>query len=346
MNPVIWAILVSTLSMSTIITMSSHHWLLAWLGLELNTLSILPIIMKPQHPRATEATTKYFLIQTTAAALILFACTLNAWKMGHWTITFSSSPVPNIIILSAILLKLGIAPAHLWYPDILQGMNMLTALTVSTWQKLAPLTLLYLTINHMSTTIILLTGLLSVLVGGWAGLNQTQTRKIMAFSSIAHMGWLIIALIMSPHLATLTLMTYMLMTISAFFSLNTTTTKTLQDLGIAWSYSPAIATTTIITLMSLGGLPPLTGFMPKLLILKELTLTELITSSTMLALMSLPSLYFYTRMAYFTIITTPPNTTLSKYNWRLKTNQKVNPALTMPLATMMLPLMPLLYTAT
>nr|AFO12824.1 NADH dehydrogenase subunit 2 [Pachydactylus scutatus] len=346
MNPIIWAILVSTLSTSTIITMSSHHWLLAWLGLELNTLSILPIIMKPQHPRATEATTKYFLIQTTAAALILFACTLNAWKTGHWTITLSHSSMPNIIILSAILLKLGIAPAHLWYPDIIQGTNMLTALTISTWQKLAPLTLLYLTINQTSTTTILLTGLLSVLVGGWAGLNQTQTRKIMAFSSIAHMGWLVIALTLSPHLATLTLMTYMLMTTSIFFSLNITTTKTLQDLGTAWSHSPAIATTTIITLMSLGGLPPLTGFMPKLLILKELTLIELAIASTMLALMSLPSLYFYTRMAYFTIITAAPSTTLAKYNWRLKTNQKASPALNTPLATMILPLMPLLYTST
>nr|AFO12822.1 NADH dehydrogenase subunit 2 [Pachydactylus parascutatus] len=346
MNPTIWTILVSTLSTSTVITMSSHHWLLAWLGLELNTLSILPIIMKPQHPRATEATTKYFLIQTTAAALILFASTLNAWKTGHWTITHSSSTPADIIILAAILLKLGIAPAHLWYPDIIQGSNMLTALTISTWQKLAPLALLYLSINHMSLTTILLTGLLSVLVGGWAGLNQTQTRKIMAFSSIAHMGWLMIALTMSPHLATLTLITYTTMTITVFSSFNTTTTKTLQDLGTTWSYSPALATTTIITLMSLGGLPPLTGFMPKLLILKELTTTKLAIASTLLALMSLPSLYFYTRMAYLMIITTPPNTTHAKHSWRLKTNKKMSPALTMSIATMILPLMPLLYSTT
>nr|AFO12790.1 NADH dehydrogenase subunit 2 [Pachydactylus bicolor] len=346
MNPLIWSILVSTLSTSTIITMSSHHWLLAWLGLELNTLSILPIIMKPQHPRATEATTKYFLIQTTAAALILFASTLNAWETGSWNITLSPSTLASAILLAAILLKLGIAPAHLWYPDIIQGSNMTTALVISTWQKLAPLTLLYLTINHTSTTAIMMAGSISIFVGGWAGLNQTQTRKIMAFSSIAHMGWLIIALIMNPQLATITLITYILLTSTMFLSMTMTTSKTLQDLGISWSYSPALSAATIITLMSLGGLPPLTGFMPKLLILKELTLYNLALMGTMLALMSLPSLYFYTRMAYLTAITTPPNTTCTKHNWRFKTYQKPTPTLTIPLATMILPMMPALYNAT
>nr|BCO16439.1 NADH dehydrogenase subunit 2 [Pachydactylus punctatus] len=346
MNPIIWTILISTISTSTIITMSSYHWLLAWLGLELNTLSILPIIMKPKHPRATEATTKYFLIQTTAAALILFASTLNAWKTGHWNILFSPSTMANTILLSAILLKLGIAPAHLWYPDIIQGSNMLTALTISTWQKLAPLTLLYLTIQQMSTPTMLLASLLSVLVGGWAGLNQTQTRKIMAFSSIAHMGWLTAALVLNPHLATLTLITYMLMTTATFLSMASTTTKTMQDLGTTWSQSPTLATMTIFALLSLGGLPPLTGFMPKLLILKELVLTKLILTSTMMALMSLPSLYFYTRMVYFTILTTPPNTTCTKHTWRFTNNKNTNPTLIMNLAVLLLPILPLMHMTT
>nr|AFO12829.1 NADH dehydrogenase subunit 2 [Pachydactylus boehmei] len=286
------------------------------------------------------------MLQTTASALILFASTLNAWKTGHWNITLSSSTVTDTIIISAILLKLGIAPAHLWYPDIIQGSSLLTGLTISTWQKLAPTALLYLTINHTSANAPLLAGLCSVLVGGWAGLNQTQTRKIMAFSSIAHMGWLLIALVMDLQLASITLIVYLLLTSTMFLSLTITTTKTMQDLGTSWSYSPALSTMTIITLMSLGGLPPLTGFLPKLLILKELSLAELTLPSTVLALMSLPSLYFYTRMAYFTIITTPPSTTCTKHKWRLKTNQKLSPTLIMPLATMTLPLTPLLYIAT
>nr|AFN89003.1 NADH dehydrogenase subunit 2 [Pachydactylus mariquensis latirostris] len=346
MNPMTWMIFISTLSTSTVIVMSCNHWLLAWMGLELNTLSILPIIMKPHHPRATEATTKYFLIQTTASTLILFASTLNAWQSGNWTITLSSSTTSDMIILSALLLKMGEAPAHLWYPDVIQGPNMLTALTISTWQKLAPLTLLYTTINHISTTALMLTGLLSVLVGGWGGLNQTQTRKILAFSSIAHMGWLLIALTMNLHLATITMIVYLLMTTTMFLTLANSTSKTLQSLGSAWAYSPPLLASTTTTLLSLGGLPPLTGFMPKLLILKELTLNNLTFTATTLALMGLPSLYFYTRMAYITNLTTPPNTYNTQHKWRLKTTKKLNPAMIVPLTVLALPVTPLLYAHT
>nr|AFN88988.1 NADH dehydrogenase subunit 2 [Pachydactylus amoenus] len=346
MNPMIWTIFIATLSTSTIIVMSSNHWLLAWLGLELNTLTILPIMMKPHHPSATEATTKYFLIQTMASTLILFASTMNAWQTGNWTIMTSSSTTTNIIILSAILLKMGVTPAHIWYPDIIQGSNMLTALTISTWQKLAPLTLLYFLTNHTSPTALLATGLLSVNMGGWGGLNQTQTRKILAFSSIAHMGWLLIALTLNLHLTTLTMLTYLLMTTIMFMTLAASNVKTLQDFSHAWTHSPTLLTITTLTLLSLGGLPPLTGFMPKLLILKELTTTKLIPSATMLALMSLPSLYFYTRMTYLASLTTPPSTPETKHKWRFKTNPKLNPTLIMPLATMILPMTPLLYTQT
>nr|AWV54653.1 NADH dehydrogenase subunit 2 [Goggia microlepidota] len=343
MNPMTWTILLTTLSISTIITMSSHQWLLAWLGLELNTMSMLPIIMKPHHPRATEAATKYFLIQATAAALILFAGTLNTWVTGQWFISHFSSTWANIIMTAAIMLKLGLAPAHMWYPEVLQGSTLHTALIMSTWQKLAPLTLLYLTMNHLPTNILITMGLMSALIGGWAGLNQTQTRKIIAFSSIAHMGWLLIALNLNPHLATLTLTMYLMMTSTIFVCLYTTTTKTVSDVGTAWLHSPPLLMIMTLTLLSLGGLPPLTGFIPKWLILKELTMMGLGLLSIMMALATLPSLYFYLRMTYLATLHTPTTTTNAEYKWRFKPNYKINLTPITTLSTMMFPLTPLLY---
>nr|ATX74679.1 NADH dehydrogenase subunit 2 [Gehyra occidentalis] len=344
MNPIIWSILITSLSTSTIITLASHHWMLAWLGLELNTLSILPIIMKPHHPRATEATMKYFLIQALAATLILFASTMNAWQTGLWNITTSTHA--TTIITMAVLLKLGMAPVHLWYPEVLLGTTLNTALLISTWQKLAPLALLYMMHNNLPNKLLLLTGLLSALVGGWAGLNQTQTRKIMAHSSIAHMGWILIALSMAPELTTLTLLTYMIMTTAMFSSLNTSMTKTITDMGTAWSSSPTLTTLTLLTLTSLGGLPPLTGFMPKLLILNELTMKPLLPMATALAFASLPSLFFYIRMAYNTTLATPPTTTNTEHKWRFKTTLTPIHTTTMALALLLMPLSPTLYTTT
>nr|ADF59430.1 NADH dehydrogenase subunit 2 [Cyrtodactylus philippinicus] len=343
MNPIIWSILLMSLLTSTIITMSSNHWLLAWFGLELNTLSILPMIMKSHHPRATEAATKYFLIQVTAATMILLASITNAWQTGQWTITHTT-PTATLLTTVAIMLKLGTAPMYMWYPHVLLGVTMNTALIISTWQKLAPLTLLYMTHNHLNPTTMLLLGLLSTMIGGWAGLNQTQIRTIMALSSIAHMGWLITAITLSPSLATLTMLMYTLTTLATFMPLSTT--KTATDIGTMWPLSPVALTTTLITLMSLGGLPPLTGFMPKWLILKELSSMELPLLATALLLSSLLSLYFYIRLAYLTMLTTPPTTTNTEYKWRLKTNQV---KLTAPMITasmLLLPMTTTLYTIT
>nr|ADF59466.1 NADH dehydrogenase subunit 2 [Cyrtodactylus philippinicus] len=341
MNPIIWSLLLMSLTTSTIITMSSNHWLLAWFGLELNTLSILPMIMKSHHPRATEAATKYFLIQVTAATMILLASITNAWQTGQWTITHTT-PTTTLLTTVAIMLKLGTAPMYMWYPHVLLGVTMNTALIISTWQKLAPLTLLYMTHNHLNPATMLLLGLLSTMIGGWAGLNQTQIRTIMALSSIAHMGWLITAITLSPSLATLTMLMYTVTTLATFMPL--ATTKTATDIGTMWPLSPVALTTTLITLMSLGGLPPLTGFMPKWLILKELSSMGLPLLATALLLSSLLSLYFYIRLAYLTMLTTPPTTTNTEYKWRLKTSQV---KLTAPMITasmLLLPMTTTLYT--
>nr|AHL68959.1 NADH dehydrogenase subunit 2 [Hemiphyllodactylus tehtarik] len=346
MNPLIYSMLTMSLAISTIITMASHHWLLAWLGLELNTLSILPLIMKSHHPRATEATIKYFIVQTTAAALILFAAALNAWQTGYWSIITHPHPQTTTIITAALMLKLGVAPVHLWYPEILQGTTINMALIVSTWQKIAPLTLLILMYKHLPTTMLLSASLASTIIGGWAGLNQTQTRKMMAFSSIAHMGWLMAALTINPPLTTLTLLLYIIMTTTLFTSMNTTTTKTLTDTGTSWTNSPTLLTLTMLSLMSLGGLPPLSGFMPKLLILNEMMSKELMSLGTLLVLASLPSLFFYIRMAYLTMLTNPPNNTNTKHKWRFKPHLPTTLAPTMTLTLALLPLTPLLYTTT
>nr|ACA28645.1 NADH dehydrogenase subunit 2 [Phelsuma lineata] len=343
MSPLTWSFMISSLSTSTIVTLSSHHWLLAWLGLELNTLSMLPIIVKPAHPRATEAATKYFLIQAGAAALIMFSSTMNAWMTGQWAI-INMLPTPTVIMTLAIFLKLGLVPMHFWYPEVVQGSTMFTAMIISTWQKIAPLSLLYLTMMNNPTNVLLTVGFLSTLIAGWTGLNMTQTRKIMAFSSIGHMGWIIIMIPLNLNLATLTLILYITLTCSLFSSLDATTANTLKDLSQTHSHSPILTMVMMLTLMSLGGLPPLAGFMPKLLILKTLTDMKMELLAALLAMASLPSLFFYLRMSYIITLTTPPKTTTSQHKWRLKTNLKMNTMTLIPLAIIALPLTPLLTT--
>nr|AAR18837.1 NADH dehydrogenase subunit 2 [Strophurus rankini] len=343
MNPAILLLFLNSLALGSIITMSSTHWLLAWAGLEMNTLAIIPIISKQHHPRATEAATKYFLTQATASALILFSSTMNAWKTGQWDISQLSLPESTTLLTFALAMKLGLAPLHFWLPEVLQGSTLPTALIISTWQKLAPISLLLLTMNSLNHKTLMILGLVSPLLAGWLGLNQTQTRKIMAFSSIAHMGWLFMALTINPNITLITLMTYLLLTTAMFSTLITTTSKTLTDLGTTQPQTPSLLTISMLTLMSLGGLPPLTGFMPKWLILTELVTNNLFLMSTIMALSTLPSLFFYLRMSQMTTLTLPPQTTLSEYKWRFKT-QATPTSTTIILASFLLPITPLIIT--
>nr|AAQ09127.1 NADH dehydrogenase subunit 2 [Chalarodon madagascariensis] len=343
MSPMTTSLLISSLATGTIITASSHHWLMAWIGLELNTLSIIPIISKQHHPRATEAATKYFLTQAAASATVLFSSTLNAWQTGSWDITQMTSTTSNILLTLALAMKLGLAPTHFWLPEVLQGSTMKTALIITTWQKLAPMALIYQTMNNLPPTLLLFMAATSTLIGGWGGLNQTQLRKLMAYSSIAHLGWMAAITPIMSNILILNLMIYLLMTTSMFTALILSKSKTIQDTATSWTYSPMLTTITMPTLLSLGGLPPLTGFLPKWLIMEELTLQNLIPITVTLAMASLLSLFFYLRLTYTTSLTLSPNTTTSHYKWRFKsTRTPLLLNIAAPMATLMLPISPLI----
>nr|AAD13232.1 NADH dehydrogenase subunit 2 [Cyprinella venusta] len=341
MNPYVLATLLSSLGLGTTLTFASSHWLLAWMGLEINTLAIVPLMAQHHHPRAVEATTKYFLIQATAAAVILFAGTTNAWFTGQWSVLNMSDPVATTMVLAALSLKIGLAPMHFWMPEVLQGLDLLTGLILSTWQKLAPFALIIQTFQTFDPLLLTALGLTSTLVGGWGGLNQTQLRKVLAYSSIAHMGWMIIILQYAPHLTFLALLTYILMTSAAFLTLKLSYATKIGTLATTWSKSPLLTVTATLVLLSLGGLPPLTGFMPKWLILQELTKQGLPLTATMMALAALISLYFYLRLCYAMALTISPNTVASTTPWRTQTSQISIPlALSTVMALGLLPMTP------
>nr|UCU06574.1 NADH dehydrogenase subunit 2 [Takydromus kuehnei] len=343
MNPNIMLLLVSNLSLATIITALSYHWFLAWIGLEINTLAVIPLLAKQHHPRATEAATKYFITQAMASSIILFSSIFNAWHTGVWDITqLSTHPAPSLLTL-ALAMKLGLAPLHFWLPEVMQGTNTTTALIIATSQKLPPMILLFMTADQLPNQILLPMAAISVLIGGWSGLNQTQLRKIMAFSSIGHLGWMAAISTISKKLLLFTLVIYMLMTTSLFLTMINSTTKTIKDLGVLWTLSPVLSTTTMFTLMALGGLPPLSGFLPKWLILQELTTNHLIPTATFIALASLLSLMFYMRLTFVTTLTISPNTANNMMKWRFKPTKLISPSPIIFTTFFLVPITPLIY---
>nr|BBO49571.1 NADH dehydrogenase subunit 2 [Breviceps mossambicus] len=341
MNPMALSILTLSLAVGTTTTLMSYHWLLAWIGLEINTLAIIPMITKTPHPRAIEAATKYFLTQATASAMILFAGMMNAWYTGIWETTQPTSPA-SILISIALATKLGLAPLHFWMPEVIQGSPLLTGLILSTWQKIAPMTLL---INIAPTTnLYLMTtlGLTSILIGGWGGTNQTQLRKLMAFSSIGHLGWTTIILKFSPNLALLNFTMYMIMTSAAFLSLHFSSSTKMSQLSTSPSKTPTLTPLMMLTFLSLAGLPPLSGFPPKLLIILELCKQNMQMLALTMLISSLMALFFYLQLTYILSMTLLPNSSSSKVTWRTMNAIPPLTAILTSLALLLLPITPML----
>nr|ACY36671.1 NADH dehydrogenase subunit 2 [Crocidura beatus] len=343
MNPMIFIILLGAIMLGTSIVMTSSHWFMTWLGFEMNMMAIVPILMKKYSPRSMEAATKYFLTQATASMILMLAIIINLMYSGQWTIKNMENYTASTLITIALVMKLGLAPFHFWVPEVTQGVSLNSGLILLTWQKIAPLTLLYQIYSSINTNLLLLMSLTSIMIGGWGGLNQTQLRKIMAYSSIAHMGWMMTILIYNPNLSLLNLLIYIFMTSSMFMLLIFTSTTSTLSLSLTWNKTPIITIMSLVTLLSLGGLPPLTGFMPKWMIIQELTKNNNVILPTLMAILALLNLFFYMRLTYSTALTMFPTMNNTKLTWQFQ-NMNILPMM-MPLimiSTLTLPLTPLL----
>nr|AJA04675.1 NADH dehydrogenase subunit 2 [Phrynocephalus scutellatus] len=340
MTPMSIMIILSSIMLGTIMAMSSSNWLLVWTGLELNMLALLPMISKPKTMRSSEATIKYFLVQTIASMMMLLSSTMNAWQTGNWDIPELKNKYSSTIMSLSLMMKMGVAPMHFWLPEVLQGTTLQTALLITTWQKLAPVSLMYLISNNIQPSILVLTGGLSMIIGGLGGINQTQLRKMMAYSSINNLGWTIMIMAFSPNMAIMNISIYIIMTTPTFLMMTKMSTKTLQNLTMMWTTSPTTTISIALLMLSTSGLPPFTGFTPKLLILNELITQKLLALATFTIMTSLISLLFYLRITYLTIMLTSPLTTPSSTKWRPQSQKSQLTTMMTPTALFITTLIP------
>nr|WPW51659.1 NADH dehydrogenase subunit 2 [Mus musculus domesticus]WPW51867.1 NADH dehydrogenase subunit 2 [Mus musculus domesticus] len=345
MNPITLAIIYFTIFLGPVITMSSTNLMLMWVGLEFSLLAIIPMLINKKNPRSTEAATKYFVTQATASMIILLAIVLNYKQLGTWMFQQQTNGLILNMTLMALSMKLGLAPFHFWLPEVTQGIPLHMGLILLTWQKIAPLSILIQIYPLLNSTIILMLAITSIFMGAWGGLNQTQMRKIMAYSSIAHMGWMLAILPYNPSLTLLNLMIYIILTAPMFMALMLNNSMTINSISLLWNKTPAMLTMISLMLLSLGGLPPLTGFLPKWVIITELMKNNCLIMATLMAMMALLNLFFYTRLIYSTSLTMFPTNNNSKMmTHQTKTMPNLMFSTLAIMSTMTLPLAPQLIT--
>nr|WIF29421.1 NADH dehydrogenase subunit 2 [Paraechinus micropus] len=343
MNPMLALFIYFMLTMGTIMVLLSSHWLLVWMGFEMNLMAMIPIMTHKQNIRSTESAIKYFLIQTTASIILMMSVSINFMLTGQWTMMYINNNMLSTIITISMLMKLGTAPFHLWLPEVAQGLNLNSSMILLTWQKIAPLSILYTMYPSLNYFIMFTSAILSIMLGGWGGLNQTQLRKIMAFSSIAHMGWMMAIMCYNPNIMFFNLFIYMIITITMFMIFKLNTTTNISNLSTVCNKSPTMALLIALILMSLGGLPPLSGFLPKWLVVQELVKNNNTIMALIMLMLSLINLFFYMRLIYSTSLTMFPSMNNMKLHWLYpKTNNYSSIMVILSIMSIfMLPLMPL-----
>nr|YP_010271170.1 NADH dehydrogenase subunit 2 [Simocephalus serrulatus]UKB87182.1 NADH dehydrogenase subunit 2 [Simocephalus serrulatus] len=284
---------------SMFLILSSSSLFVSWLGLELNMLAFIPLLVLSKNKFSSEAAVKYFLTQTLAS--ILFVVGLLAGLID-------ASFLMYLLVFLGLCIKLGAAPFHSWLLTIAESSTWVVLLVLLTIQKINPLLIMWnldLQLSNLCLAIILV----SVLVGGFMGLIQTSPRLILAFSSINHLGWLLISLFFSIWLGVVYFVSYFLVlvpVVSLFRNSNLQHINQLTTLSIPSSYLILM----FLSLLSLGGLPPFFGFLPKWVVLQSLMFSGHFILGFILVLVSLFTLYYYLRLTFSAFILSKSVTSL------------------------------------
>nr|AXS65931.1 NADH dehydrogenase subunit 2 [Curculionoidea sp. 19 KM-2017] len=282
-------IFMMSLMLGSLISISSLSWLMAWMGLEINLLSFIPL-MKTKSKFSHEAMIKYFIIQAMASMIFLMSSLLSKTSISFPTMIENYS----FLISLSLLMKMGAAPFHFWLPEVASGLSWMNLFILLTWQKIAPMMLLSLTTLMPSSLSIFI--IFSSLIGSIQGINQTCMRKIMTYSSINHIGWMLSAILNSITLWFLYFMIYMLTSMNIIIILMKNNIIFLNQMSKMISFNKNLKLFFMSNFMSLGGLPPLIGFFPKWILINIMIKNNQFTLVFLLILLTIITLYFYIRI--------------------------------------------------
>jgi len=283
-NSLLASVLILGILRGVWITRFRRDWLGIWAGLELNILCFIPLLLFKTH-RHREAAVKYFLIQACGSFILLAGgINLISYRVAIY-----------LFISGALLLKLGAAPLHFWYPLISEEIDWRRFFLLRTLQKTAPLLILSITCNIILSTVLALRVVIRGIVGAVGGVNEVFLRKLLAYSSINHLGWMLLAILRVSKLWLVYFSFYCVivgMLVWHFLKFNIFHLNQMRQRKLSWKLKIIV----VVYLLSLGGIPPLLGFVPKWLLVEQTILECNLICLIIIILRRVITLFYYTRL--------------------------------------------------
>lgn len=325
-------ILVMCSTIGMMIMVSSQDLLVLFVGLELQALPLYILAaFKKKNLRSSEAGLKFFLLGALSSGLLLYGCSLIYGATG--SIAFGEISTSLIgenswitlmglgFILSGLAFKLSVVPFHMWAPDVYEGSPTPATLFLATAPKLAALAmtsrLLVLGFPDLSSgwqQILCVLAVCSIFFGSTVAIAQTNIKRLLAYSSISHMGFAIIGLAAgSPEgIASMIwyLIIYLIMTVGIFTFILNTESKDISSLHIdrlsgLSKRSPNLALLMTFLICSMAGLPPFIGFFAKYYIFVAAIESGLVLVVIFAVIGSVIGAFFYLRLVYYMYFVEP-----------------------------------------
>nr|ASY98262.1 NADH dehydrogenase subunit 2 [Orthodera ministralis] len=287
-----------TLISGVLISVCANSWMGAWMGLEINLLSFIPLLSSNKNMFSTEASLKYFLIQAIASSTLLFLILLKS--NIHEMFYFMNLDSWNNLIMIPLLMKIACAPFHWWLPSVVEGLSWMNCFIILSIQKIAPLMLISYMLNNSFFIQFMIIS--SAFFGAIGGLNQVSLRKILSFSSINHIGWMLAAMILGSNLWLLYFIIYTINIITIISMTSMINLSYVAQTFNSMNNKKIIKFILFISLLSLGGLPPFLGFFPKWIMIQFMAQNLMIFTASILIMSSLLTLFYYMRMMYTTLM--------------------------------------------
>jgi NADH-quinone oxidoreductase subunit N len=327
-------VLFATLGMQVMI--SANHFLTLYLGLELLSLAIYALVaLDRESARSTEAAMKYFVLGALASGLLLYGMSMIYGATGTLEISAIarklSDPATNmdvlrfglVFLVAGLAFKIGVVPFHMWIPDVYHGAPTAITLLIGSAPKLAGFAMaIRLLVDGLPTLavewqqMLMLLAILSIALGNVVAIAQTNVKRMLAYSTISHMGFMLLGLVSGVielrasgdiHLsyafgsAMFYTIAYVLMSAAAFGTLLVLTragveAETLDDLKGLNRRSPWFAAVLMMVMFSMAGIPFFIGFFAKLAVLQAVVAAGYIYTAVFAVLLSLIGAFFYLRV--------------------------------------------------
>jgi len=337
-------ILASTLGM--ILMISSYDLIVFYLGLELQSLGLYILAsFKRNNERSTEAGLKYFVLSALASGLLLYGCSLIYGFTGstNFEIISKNLSVSNtaavfgiVFIIVGLAFKVSAVPFHMWTPDVYEGSPTSVTSFFALVPKIAAITVFirfmyvpFINVISQWQTIIIFLSIASMILGAFAAIGQNNIKRLMAYSTIGHMGYALAGLatgVTQGIQSTIVYLTiYLVMNLGAFgciFMMKRENVfyENINDLSGLSKNHPILAFGFLIVLFSLAGIPPLAGFFAKFYIFMAVIEAKMYTLAIIGLVTTVVSAFYYLRIIKIIYFDKPKKPFDESYDWGLKSS--------------------------